>query len=267
MKIVFLCGSHPRHMYIANKLYETGLLTGLVVERRENFMPIPPKGLNKQDKANFIRHFAEREKAENKYFGDVDCDGIKQSLHYKEIDPESLNSQETIGFIKGINPDIIISYGVHKLSNEIINICPDKSFNIHGGLSPWFKGCITLFWPFYFLKPNWAGMTIHHLSASIDAGDIVHHSVPILEHGDKLHEVACKAVVQAGEDIVKLMQLLEKGEKLPRVKQTANGKLFTASDWQVQHLRLIYNTFNDDIVDKYLDGEITSPSPNLVRAF
>lgn len=267
MRIVFLCGSHPRHMYMANKLFETGLLSGLVIEKRGEFVPKLPPGLNEIDRANFIRHFLARQQAEEKFFDHVDCNTVQKQVLSKNIDMETLNSEITVQFIKDIKPDVILSYGVHKLSDEIINICPDKAFNIHGGLSPWFKGCITLFWPFYFLRPNWAGMTIHHLSASIDAGDIVHHSVPTLERGDKLHEVACKAVIQAGEDIAKLMLLLEKGEKLARVKQSSNGKLFTAAEWQVQHLRLIYNTFNDDIVDRYLDGEITSPPPKLVRAF
>lgn len=267
MRIVFLCGSHPRHMYMANKLYETGFLEGLVIENRGEFVPEPPLGLNNLDTENFIRHFNAREQAEEKFFGHVDCNTVKQKVLCKEIDVGALNDETIVAFIKEIKPDVILSYGVHKLSDEIIDICPNKAFNIHGGLSPWFKGCITLFWPFYLLRPNWAGLTIHHLSNNIDAGDIVHHSVPHLEKGDKMHEVACKAVLQAGEDISIIMKLLAQGKEIPRVKQSSNGKLFVASEWTPQHLRLIYNTFNDDIVDKYLDGEIVSPDPKLVKAF
>jgi methionyl-tRNA formyltransferase len=267
MKIVFLCGSNQRHIYIANQLYKTGFLKGLIIEQREEFMPQPPGNLGNLDRENFIKHFQSREAAETKFFGNVDASKIKEEVKYKEISLVQLNSEETIQFIRGIEPDVILSYGVHKLDDKIIDICPERAFNIHGGLSPWYKGCITMFWPFYFLRPNWTGVTVHHLSARMDAGDIVHQVVPTLERGDKLHEVACKAVLQTGKELPVLMQMLAEHKELPRVSQRSNGKLFVASDWTPQHLRLIYNTFNDDIVDKYLDGEITSMPPKLVRAF
>lgn len=126
---------------------------------------------------------------------------------------------------------------------------------------------ITLFWPFYFLKPNWAGMTIHCLSANLDGGDILHHSVPKLEHGDKMHEVACKAVVQVAEDLCSILKCLDKGEKLVCVPQNGNGKLFLSRDWTPQTLRVIYELFEDKIVDMYLDGELEKSEPKLVNFF
>ncbi|BDG45790.1 MULTISPECIES: formyltransferase family protein [Parageobacillus] len=87
-----------------------------------------------------------------------------------------------------------MTYGVNKIDDHVIDMLPDYAWNIHGGLSPWYRGNITLFWPFYMLRPNWAGMTIHRLTSKLDGGDIVHHSVPKLEYGDGIHDVACKAV-------------------------------------------------------------------------
>lgn len=267
MKIVLLCGSHPRHLYIANKLFETGLLTGVVMEARYTFRPEPPTGLLEQDRENFIRHFKGREEAENKFFASIDKTLIENKICILNVSKQELNSEKTVAFIRGLEPTYIISYGVHKLEDNILEICPQKALNIHGGLSPWYRGNITLFWPFYFLKPNWAGMTIHHLSNRMDAGNIIHHSVPKLEYGDKIHEVACKAVKQVGEDICKIIELLNKGEEVKSIPQTNTGKLFIETDWKPQHLRLIYNTFDDDIVDKYLNGELMSLEPELIKAF
>ena len=36
------------------------------------------------------------------------------------------------------------------------NIVQKKNLNLHLGLSPWYKGSATLFWPFYFLQPNYS---------------------------------------------------------------------------------------------------------------
>ena len=41
MKVLFLTGSHPRHMYIAKKLYDNQYLDGLLIEKRENFVQAP----------------------------------------------------------------------------------------------------------------------------------------------------------------------------------------------------------------------------------
>ncbi|QPA55084.1 hypothetical protein [Lysinibacillus sphaericus] len=43
-------------------------------------------------------------------------------------------------------------------------------------------------------------MSVQRLSVRLDVGDIVHQSVPNLDYGDDLHDVACKAVVQVIKD-------------------------------------------------------------------
>lgn len=267
MKIVFLCGSHARHMYIARRLYDTGYLEGLIIENRGQMIPTPPPSLNEIDKTNFIRHFADRDAAEQKFFEHANIKELKAYIPILNVEMDTLNGRDSINFLKNIAPDLIISYGVHKIDDTILDMYPNRAWNIHGGLSPWFKGNITLFWPFYFLRPNWAGMTIHHLSDRMDGGDIIHHSVPVLSYGDGLHDVACKAVTQVGEDICIILEKLKRGEALPCISQETRGKLFVGSDWTAQHLRLVYNVFDNDMVDKYLDGEISSPNPELVRAF
>lgn len=267
MKIVLMCGSHPRHLYVAKTLYDQGFLGGLVVETREVFVQQPPAGLEEIDRENFIRHFKARDEAEEKFFGAVKDWDYKSEVKTYQVDWNTLNAPETLAFVKSIEPEYVISYGVHKINDELIDAFSKRCFNIHGGLSPWYRGNITLFWPFYFLEPNWAGMTVHSLSNRMDAGDILHHSVPVLEYGDKIHDVACKAVKQVAEDLCVILQKIQEGTTIVRVPQRSTGKLFIAKNWKPQHLRLIYNTFDDDIVDKYLNGELMSLEPELIKAF
>ena len=83
MNVVFLGGSHPRHFYIASKLYEAGVLKGMVIEDRGLFVPQPPAELNEQDRNNFIYHFEQRDKAEKKFFGSIDDKELKNKVPCK----------------------------------------------------------------------------------------------------------------------------------------------------------------------------------------
>lgn len=231
-------------------------MAALVIEEREEFVPKPDESLSQRDKDNFNWHFTERDRAEKEFFGGVNRQEIIQNVPTLKVSKETLNNATTIEFIKKSNADMLLTYGVHKVTDEIIQCMENKSFNIHGGLSPWYKGNTTLFWPFYFLKPNWAGMTIHRLSEKLDGGDILHHSVPKLEYGDKMHEVACKAVVQVAEDICSILNRIDNGAELICSEQKGNGKLFLSRDWTPQTLRVIYELFDDKIVDMYLNGEL-----------
>ena len=266
MKAVLMIGSHYRHLYVAKTLMEAGYLQAVMIEEREHLVPSPPAQLSTIDHDNFIRHFADREAAEQKAFGRLTKQDLAGVPLY-EVTQEGLNENDAVQWLQQQNPEAVISFGIHKLEQAMLEVLPDLAWNIHGGLSPWYKGNITLFWPFYFLKPNWAGMTIHQLTSRLDGGDIIHHSVPELMYGDGIHDVASRAVVQAAHDLVNIFKLLDQGVSITPQKQKSNGKLFVGTDWKPQHLRLIYNHFNNDIVDRFLDGELGADHPPLVKAF
>lgn len=82
-----------------------------------------------------------------------------------------------------------------------------------------------------------------------------------------MHDVANKAVIQATCDLIKIIQLYDSGKELICHEQKGNGKLFLSEDWTPQTLRVIYNLFNDKIVDMFLNGEITSNPPKIIDFF
>lgn len=266
-KVVLLCGSHPRHLYVANELLKHNLLAGMVMELRENFEPVPPTDLSEQDKKNFIFHFKKRSDSENKFFKKIESSVFSDQIPFLEVKLEELNSDKTFDFVDKLKADLMISYGIHKLDNKILSLHNGNNFNIHGGLSPWFKGNTTLFWPFYMLRPNWAGITIHRLTQKLDGGEILHQSLPELESGDSMHDVANKAVIKATEDLIKIIRMYDNGKELLCHEQKGNGKLFLSDDWTPQTLRVIYNLFDDRIVDMFLNGEITSNPPKIIDFF
>ncbi len=267
MRVVVIIGSHPRHLHIAKELAKSNQLVGIIMQKREPMLVEEEVNLPKDIAKLNKHHFELRLMMEEKYFGLNLDKNLINNYPYLLIEKEELNSLQVENFIKTIKADVLISYGPNLIKDNILSLCPDHCFNIHGGLSPWYKGAATMFWPFYFLEPNYVGTTIHHISSKIDAGNIIHQVVPELEYGNCMHEVACKAIEKTGKELSMLVSVMEHSELLG-LQQKKTGKLFLERDWRPDHLRLIYELYNDKIVDLYLDGSIQkSENPKLIKAW
>ena len=260
-----MCGSHLRHIYLASDLLEADRLDALVIEEREDFVPQPDPSWLPHYQELFRHHFERRKDCENRYFGSANLETLESHVETLHVAKGELNERRTIDFLSKHTDCILISYGVHQLDEAVLSMFPQRCFNIHGGLSPWFRGNTTLFWPFYFLKPNYAGMTIHRLSSKLDGGDILHHSLPVLEYGDGIHDVACKAVIQVVHDICKILELADAGHEIKCHPQKGSGKLFVTQDWTPQTLTVIYDLYKDRIVDHFLDGTFIKSEPQIIN--
>lgn len=267
MKILWMGGDHPRHLFYLNAIHKIFPVSGAIIERRgggtNNLSPEPPQNISEHDKKNFLKHFENRNKAEIKFFG---IQNIPDTLSLK-ITKEELNTKTTVDFIQSINPDLVLLFGCHLVMEPLFSKLPAHTINLHGGLSPRYRGTATMFWPFYFLEPNHVGATFHYILSEPDAGTIIHQSIPKLEYGDTIHDVACKTILSATNDMIELLKIFQmKGEWLT-FKQKGTGKNFLERDFRPEHLRVIYDLFNDKIVDYFLDSDIKSSPPNLTRQF
>ncbi|MGE4239659.1 formyltransferase family protein [Ramlibacter sp.] len=264
MKIVFLTGSHPRHAYMARSFARTGHLAGLVIEHREAFVPEPPEGLRPETAALFRRHFAGRDAAEARHFGPA----VLPDVTRRNVELEELNTPATVDFVNGLQPDLVFSYGVHKLTAQTLaGLRAPLKWNIHGGLSPWYRGVITHFWPSYFLEPQMTGMTVHELTQDIDGGSLVHQSAADLVPGDGIHDLACRAVSSLGEELTQLVDAVKRNPQLGTQRQTTTGRIWRGSDWRPEHLHPVYDLHDNRIVDRYLEGAFERKAPKLFRQF
>ena len=123
MNIVLITGNHPRHHYFVNELAKTGLVSGWIKEIREEFIPETPIGLNKNIKKLYDHHFLQRSIHENEFFGKPK----EPDIDIYEVDKDSLNGEGSYNFLKNKNPDLVLSYGCHKLDNDFLS-CANAVF-------------------------------------------------------------------------------------------------------------------------------------------
>lgn len=256
MKIGWIGGDQPRHLYYINEIAEHFEVSRGVMQIRGSSIPTIDASEEVHDRRNWTKHFWDRQQAEELYFG-------KQPLPtfpYLAVTKEELNTQKTADYMKGM--DLVLVFGCGMIREPLFSALPKDTINLHLGLSPRYRGAATLFWPFYFLEPNWAGTTFHYIVNTPDGGDIIHQVVPKLQKDDGIHDVACRAVVESTRWACRLIKMYPDWVKYPQKPES--GKNFLESDFKPQHLRVIYNVYNNDVVKKYLEGKIKSKEPKLL---
>lgn len=266
-KILIFSGDHPRHLYVNSLIMKKNFKCAAVIMKREKFVPNNPKFLNSLDEKNYKKHFEARKNEELKAFGNLKVDIVFKNTPKIQCVADKLNSDKVIKFVKKFSPDLGFIFGAGLIKKRLMNVLPKNTINLHLGLSPYYRGSATLFWPFYFLLPQYAGITFHKISKHIDEGPILHQSVPKLEFGDKIHKVAVKAVIKSKKDLNKILNGFEKRKKFKYYKPKHTGKIFFSKSFKPFHLRVIYNLSEDNIVDQYLKGDLSKTKPKLVKAF
>ncbi len=259
MRLLVICGDHPRHRFVANKLADHFNVCGVLIQEREPLVQIPPDGLSQRDRQNFKRHFQDREATEFQFFGHPE----RCSAPNLVVDSQSLNQDVTLRFLLSLKADSALVFGTGLLGIQLLRHLPQHTLNLHLGLSPRYRGAATLFWPFYFLEPAWAGATLHYLVSEPDAGDIVHQVCPPLYSSDGIHDVGCRTVVTAMEDILFVFNRLAERGRLEIKKQKGTGRNFLSRDFHAQHLRVIYDLYENKLVQAFLEGELPDRRPVL----
>ena len=161
MRVLIFSGSHPRHTFIHQEVLESGLECAAIVMERESLIPKPPNNIDSRDVTNFVRHFNERDIVERSVFGNALPQEIFSNTPTFYCKPETLNSIKTIKFVREFDPEMVIIFGVNLIKDPLLSLLPKDKINLHLGLSPWYRGSATLFWPFYFMQPQYVGVTFH----------------------------------------------------------------------------------------------------------
>ncbi|MBE1302176.1 MAG: hypothetical protein GJ680_19990 [Alteromonadaceae bacterium] len=257
MKILVIVGTQLRHKYFLATLAKHFPIAGII--HYERTLVQPPKlsasVFSEDDLEIEKKHLTNLQKSEETFFSDGANSFKSDSPHITVPDRKTLNSPETIQWVQKIDADVMIDYGSGIIESELMRVLPEWKINLHGGLSPFYKGSATLMWPFYMQQPELAGATFHLMSHKIDGGDILQHVRPTIKPEDKLTDIMCRCITQASDAAVKLLTKLEKNGKLDTYPQRGTGKLFLEKDYKPSCIGHIYRLAEGGMIKNYLDNK------------
>ncbi len=185
---------------------------------------------------------------------------------YLNIKCGDINSPELIEFIKSIRPDIIAVLGSSIIRQDMIALPAAAMINIHSGLSPYYRGTWSYGWPVVNREPEYIGVTVHHVNAGIDTGDIIYQTRPLLEKGDDLNSIFLKVIAEGIELMVKAIEeISNKGDILSHQQPRNTGRLYQMKDFDVMAARACLKNLEEGLISEYLsmkeerDSEVKLP--------
>ncbi len=97
-------------------------------------------------------------------------------INIKEVNHDmivsSVNGKSTEDAIFSTEPEILIQAGAGILKSNIFNIPSICTLNVHGAIAPKLRGGNSVFWSYYYGRPDWLGVTVHQIDAGIDTGSV-----------------------------------------------------------------------------------------------
>ena len=119
--------------------------------------------------------------------------------------------------------------------------------NLHGGLSPEYRGADCTFWALYNGEPEKIGCTLHYIDAGIDTGRLIAHVCPEIFPDDSELPLFWRSVKESAKIYGELMQRLAQGEN-PGVPQDGRGHLYQVKQRGLRHERRVNRLLHDGLL-------------------
>ena len=257
MKTILLTGSELRHEFFRKYI---AIQKGIQVQLTtcESVKGNLSETLDLDSNSNDLRklHLSSRNQYEKDFFG-LFCDTIEDKSNPIFIDRGDVNNKDVVSKIIKLSPDLIISYGCSIIRSELLDLFKGRFINIHLGLSPYYRGSGTNYWPFVNDELQFVGTTFMHIDSGIDTGEIIHQIRGKIYHGDNIHQVGNRLIRNSVFECVKLIQTFEKLDKIKPFKvDMGNTKVYKNKDFTEESLNLAYSNLSKGIISKYLENKL-----------
>ena len=184
LKALILTSSGSRHRYFAKKVAEVFDVSEVISESKRNYYT------KQREESSAIRsHFKAIGDAEVDFFG-----GVNDQQEPIRREGEDINSPECVAWAVDQKPDVICLYGTAILREGWLEAFPSRIVNLHLGLSPFYRGSATLFWPFYFKELQYLGTTIHLATATVDAGSVIARVDADIRPGEDYYQITTRLI-------------------------------------------------------------------------
>jgi len=254
-KIVILTGSELRHVFFRKH-----------VALNENIKVVNTycEGLNKTletvvqkddaPKDMRLKHLAARVRAEKDFFSTF-VDQSPDRSNPISIAKGDINLPNYAQSIIDADPDLIIAYGCSIIRDPLLSAFAGRFVNVHLGLSPYYRGSGTNYWPLVNNEPEYVGATFMHIDAGIDTGEIIHQLRAIYCWGDTPSQIGNRLIVDMTHEVQRLIVNFDNVVKMPVLPAPTVARLYKKRDYTEDSVVQLYCNFDGGLIERYLSEE------------
>ncbi len=245
-RIVLITSDHRRHLWLAGILAQANMLAAVVSESK----PVGNPASRLHADPAVASYFAERDRREAHWFHDAPEHPGALGVPLAQVPWGHSNSPEIHDFVRNLSPDYVLLFGSSIIREPLLDSFASRIVNMHLGLSPYYRGSGTNFWPLVDGLPECVGVTIHHATLRVDGGAILAQARPMVAEDDESHDLGCKTIMAGAQLIV---HLFRDNMPLPDgTPQTGEGKLCRRADFTPHSLGQLRDNFKAGMIPRYL---------------
>jgi methionyl-tRNA formyltransferase len=161
-------------------------------------------------KVNFEK---QREKFEKKKWFNNKPINLAEVKNLKILNVSKGDNKKSINFLKKNNVDLIILFGVKKISKLFLEKFKKKIFNLHGGDLKEYRGLDSHYWAIYHNDFKSLIVTLHTVELKLDTGKIVYEKKIKFNKTDRIHQIRYKNTnicVSLVNSLIKKLRLKKK---------------------------------------------------------
>lgn len=238
LSVMVLCGRSPRHLYVANRLCDAANVVAIVQEAGSHWSAKKVMKLLHPD--NLWRKVWRWLRDRRRYTGDGErifffgktTPLLKRAELLTEV--PHINHPDVVELARRLQPDVIAVFGTSLIRGPLLDMGRIGIMNLHGGLSPEYRGADCTFWALYNGEPEKVGCTLHFIDPGIDTGRLIAHVCPEVHAGDDELKLFWRSVRDSAEVYTEALARLAQGEPLG-APQPGKGTLYQVKDRGWRH--------------------------------
>lgn len=210
LSVMILCGRSPRHLYVANRLCAGARPVAIVQETGSQLSA--GRIVRRLNPGNLWRKAWRWLRDRRRYAGSGEARFffearpprlVRQDLL---VEVPHINHPDVAALADRLQPDIIAVFGTSLIRGPLLTKGRLGIFNLHGGLSPRYRGADCTFWALYNGEVDQIGCTLHRIDAGIDTGELIAHICPEVGEGDDELTLFWRAVRDSAEAYAELLE-------------------------------------------------------------
>lgn len=248
-RVVLLTGNGLRHRYAASRLASSLDVVGILVEAKPKAIK-EPETLPSEEVEVMDQHLATRDAVERRLLGEASFPAGAERM---EVPTGGSNAPEVFEWVEGMRPDAVVLYGTSIIRPPLLDRYDGRMINMHLGLSPYYRGAGTNFWPLVDNRPECVGATIHLAVLKVDAGAMLTQVRPEVEAGDHAHEIGTKTIVAGLEAMQRAIPEYLAGRLAPVAQDLTRGSVYRRADFNAAAVRRLWENLDAGMVPSYLE--------------